>query len=411
MSPTLRGIIIPAMLRPPAPGAGTATVRLRRPRLGATAAGLMVLTSQWAAAQAIGSLGVGASYIRYDGFLASGAAVVAPGLRFDSRRVSVAGQGSWAVFESGNQVLQGTAALGFLAATSDRWRLELSTAAGVSKYASEASTGHLLGGARVHLTGRHAGAWVGATIGRTSGAVASAPIEAMVAGWSVRRRWSLLGSATVTGIGADRFLDLAGTIRWNGPIEVEARLGVRPWSRTGGNVGDPITGAFGEVTAQVPLASRLSLSLSGGSYPSDPVRRVLGASYLNAGLRLRAFGRDPAGPVPRLAAGREREPSLPVAGEARLQLARAGAHSTIRILASGVERVDLMADFTDWEVVSLRQVRPGVWEGPIPALEPGTHRLNVRLDGGPWIAPAGTRAEPNEFGGITGVIVVPPAER
>jgi hypothetical protein len=397
------------MLRLPALGADATTVRLRRPRLGAAVGGLLVIASQWAAAQTVGSVGVGASYIKYDGFLASGAAVVAPSLRFDSRRVSLAGQGSWAVFESGNEVLQGTAALGFLAARSDRWRLELSAAGGVSKYADEAGTGHLLGGARVHLTGRRTGAWIGATMGRTSGLEAVTPIEATVAGWSVRRRWSLLGGATVTWLGPDRFLDLTGTIRWSGPVELEARLGLRPWSQTTGGVGDPITGAFGEVTAQVPLNRRLSLSLSGGSYPSDPVRRVLGASYLNAGLRLKAFGRDPRGLVPGLPAARNREPTTPVAGEARLSLARDGARTTIRILASGVERVEIMADFTDWEVVSLRQVRPGVWEGPMAALEPGTHRLNVRLDGGAWIAPAGTRPEPNDFGGVTGVVVVPPA--
>ncbi len=101
MSLAGRGIIIPAMLRLPALGADATTVRLWRPRLAALG-GLLVVASQWAAAQTVGSLGVGASYIKYDGFLASGAAVVAPSLRFDSRRVSLAGQGSWAVFESGN---------------------------------------------------------------------------------------------------------------------------------------------------------------------------------------------------------------------------------------------------------------------------------------------------------------------
>jgi hypothetical protein len=39
-------------------------------------------------------------------------------------------------------------------------------------------------------------------------------------------------------------------------------------------------------------------------------------------------------------------------------------------------------------------------------LAPGVHRLNVRLDGGEWVVPAGARPEPGEFGGAVGVIVL-----
>ena len=39
-------------------------------------------------------------------------------------------------------------------------------------------------------------------------------------------------------------------------------------------------------------------------------------------------------------------------------------------------------------------------------LDPGAHRLNVRVDGGPWRVPRGTRLEADEFGTAAGIIVI-----
>jgi hypothetical protein len=39
-------------------------------------------------------------------------------------------------------------------------------------------------------------------------------------------------------------------------------------------------------------------------------------------------------------------------------------------------------------------------------LSPGVHHLNVRLDGGPWLVPAGAFAVDDGFGGHVGLIVV-----
>jgi hypothetical protein len=36
------------------------------------------------------------------------------------------------------------------------------------------------------------------------------------------------------------------------------------------------------------------------------------------------------------------------------------------------------------------------------------HRLNVRVDGGRWLAPAGTMHAADEFGGQVGTVAVPP---
>jgi hypothetical protein len=37
----------------------------------------------------------------------------------------------------------------------------------------------------------------------------------------------------------------------------------------------------------------------------------------------------------------------------------------------------------------------------------GIHRIAVRVDGGPWTAPAGARRADDDYGGEVGIFVVP----
>jgi hypothetical protein len=55
--------------------------------------------------------------------------------------------------------------------------------------------------------------------------------------------------------------------------------------------------------------------------------------------------------------------------------------------------------------VPLLRTSDDTWEITlrVPA---GTYRLDVRADGGPWLAPRGTRLQRDEFGGEVGILVV-----
>jgi hypothetical protein len=46
------------------------------------------------------------------------------------------------------------------------------------------------------------------------------------------------------------------------------------------------------------------------------------------------------------------------------------------------------------------------WEG-LFRIAPGLHRMNVRRDGGPWMAPAGTTRSADDFDGEVGVFLLP----
>lgn len=356
-------------------------------------------------AQTAGSVAVGGSVVEYDGFLASGAAVIAPTFRFDSRVFSFGGQGSWTLFESGSSVLQGSLAAAWVAAARGAFRFELSSSAGASVYRDEQSSGHLLGGARMHLLGNSAGAWIGATAGRSYG-TAGVPLELAATVWSVRNRLTFLGTVTGTLHDEVRYVDFLGAVRWISPrLELEARLGARPWGRNVVNAEESLTGAYGELDILAPLNRWLSLTLSGGKYRADPVRRTLGAQYISAGLRLGALGRSArrVGLEAEAPGGRvvPREVSAP-----RLEIRGQGERKILTIRAPGASTVELMGDFTDWTPVRLSMTEPGVWKVELE-LPTGVYRMNIRLDGGRWVVPGAARVERTEFGGEVGVVVVP----
>lgn len=67
--------------------------------------------------------------------------------------------------------------------------------------------------------------------------------------------------------------------------------------------------------------------------------------------------------------------------------------------------VELTGDFTSWEPVILHRAHGDWWEVTLP-ITPGTHQVNVRINGERWIAPPGATVVDDDFAGVVGVIVV-----
>ena len=78
---------------------------------------------------------------------------------------------------------------------------------------------------------------------------------------------------------------------------------------------------------------------------------------------------------------------------------------TLRVRAPSATRVEVMGDFTDWEAAELAPAGD-VFSASFE-LSSGTHRLMVRIDGGPWIPAANTPAIDDDLGGRVGLLVVP----
>ena len=359
------------------------------------------------AAQTTGTVDLGVSTVRYDGFLPSAAASLTPTLTWGRPGAAVTARGTYLRFESGRRSLQGLIAASLFTPPSllpHRWRGELSISAGGSSYADFASFWHATGEVRLHFVAGGRGAWIGVTGGRTS--YGSAPRPVAVAGfgvWTRRAPVTLAASATRSMVGDTAYSDLASTIRASrGRFELDASLAARVSSRGAGH------GVHGEASTTLTLGERLALFVSGGRYPTDPVSGSVAGRYASVGLRLRTA-------LPRARPIRDGRPFVrsPANGDggagigARLyvQPAPDGAVRVVVHVAAATT-VEVAGDFTDWQPVTLHRTGEDTWESVLH-IPSGVHRVNVRIDGGMWIAPAGTARAEDEFGGDVGIVAVP----
>jgi hypothetical protein len=359
------------------------------------------------AAQTTGTVDIGVSTVRYDGFLRSGAASLTPTLTWERPGTAVTARGTYLRFESGRRSLQGLVAASLFTSPNllpHRWRGELALSGGGSSYADFASFWHATGEARLHFVAAGRGAWIGVTGGRTSYGGAPRPVAVLGAGVWARRSWvTVAASATRSVVGDTAYSDLGSTIHASGGrFELDGSLAARVSSRGAGH------GVHGEASTTFTLGERAALFVSGGRYPTDPVSGSVAGRYASAGLRLRT-----ALPRPRVL--RDPRPLMrsPANGDggtgftARLEVQPA-PDGTVRVVvhAPAAARVEVAGDFTDWQPVVLLRTGEDVWESVLH-IPSGVHRVNVRIDGGRWTAPAGTARAEDEFGGEVGIVAVP----
>ena len=394
---------------------------------GARAALLAVLLccarTSSAAGQLSGTLDLGAGTYRPDRSIPGGIASIVPALRYQRGLVEVnalgvysdAPAGRWN-FEGGTEALVRTPSLGFL-------QLEATGKAEWTTHYRVQGTTTFTGGLRAHLTSRSgARAWVGRTFGSASSLGARRPLRRTEVGGSatlgaVQLQFTLanttvdrsfmLGPAdprapmtdslgSYPGPAGQRQVDrlaltdavLSGSWRFRS-VEFDASLG-RRFSRL-----TPESTIWG-LSASRDVSPTLALVAAAGRAGSDPVTSVPGARYFAVGLRLKVAAPTVA-PMPRRTASDESAPfriGPPVA---------AGREIVIQAPGAGV--VELAGDFTDWKPVALRPWGESSWRTLLP-VPPGLHRLAIRVDGGAWRAPPGTRAVQSEFGGEVAEVVV-----
>jgi hypothetical protein len=195
-----------------------------------------------------------------------------------------------------------------------------------------------------------------------------------------------------------RFSDLEASMHWDvGALELSAQTGYR--------FGDSYdvtadSKRWSAATATLWLNERIAIVGGGGRQPALPLRGLPARSFAMGGIEL-AYWPIAKGGVP---------VSLPRAALVKSfdmhPLTNAAGMQKIIIRVGGVETVDVMGDFSDWSPLTLARRGRDVWELSIP-LSPGMHRINIRVDGGPWMAPPGIPTMRDSFNGDVGMIVVP----
>lgn len=193
-----------------------------------------------------------------------------------------------------------------------------------------------------------------------------------------------------------RLTDLEGAVRWEHRL---VEFTVRGGQRFGERVDVmPESRSWASAQAAVWISSQLAAVAGGGREPAQPTRGLPARAFASLGVMLAYW------PIPRGAVLVATPASLVRAFELR-PAGVALQRLTARI--GGVESVEIMGDFTDWAPVQLVRRGRDQWELLIP-MSPGVHQINMRIDGGKWIAPPGVPAIKDDFSGEVGVLVIKP---
>jgi hypothetical protein len=172
------------------------------------------------------------------------------------------------------------------------------------------------------------------------------------------------------------------------------RFGVRQFSATT---------PWGAVSTTVWLTPRLGFTGSAGRALADVLRGVPTVRYASLSLRIGFADRGTMTPLKGTRSTIDRDVGP------RVDIRRGdGDLHTVTVIASTASNVEIMADFTDWEPVTLTRAAPsrGEWILSL-ALVPGSHRIALRIDGGEWIVPSNLPRVADEFGGVVGLLTVP----
>ena len=358
-------------------------------------------------AQARATIDVGASRVHYDGFEVSNAATITPTFDWYGHRGAVNARGTLLRFESGNRSLQGSVVGSLFIRPADGWRIETSATAGASSYADFASFWHALAELRIYRDISKGGVWIAATGGRTAFGSPSDARPVFAASVSALQRPSssllLLLTAGRAFVGDTQYSDIGMTARGQyGKIVLETILGTRVWSQGAGH------GVYGEASGSLRFSDRWAFVLSGGRYPSDPIRGSIAGRYVSAGVRFRIP--PPIRPAPHLPAqhtgANGGDGSDPPPSTTLTLVPESPANMRLVLRTPPATLVEIAGDFTDWQPVSMARTAGGSWEVVLPMAK-GVHQINLRIDGGPWTAPGGTTHLVGDYGDEVGTFIVP----
>jgi hypothetical protein len=384
---------------------------------------LCLACSAWAApaaAQLAGTLDMGAGTYRPDRAIPGGIASIVPSLRYRSGPVELGAIGVYSDAPAGRWNFQGGTAASVRTPTFGIVQLEATGQAEWTSHYRVRGTTLVSGGVRAYLTpGSGARAWVGRYHGQASALGTRRPLRRSEFGGSARlgavhlefsvanttvdralmfgqldpREDSLSSGPPAAGQRRVERVALTDAVlsgRWRiRSLDFDASFG-RRFSRSTAE-----TTIWG-LSASRSIAPSLALVAAAGRAGSDPVTSVPGARYFALGLRLKV-GSQVMAPLPPAAA---RTTAAPF----RIGPAVAAGREIV-IQAADARAVELAGDFTDWKPVALQRWGEDGWRALLP-ISPGLHRLAIRIDGGAWRAPAGTRPITSEFGGEVAEVVV-----
>lgn len=380
------------------------------------------------------SFAAGAVMSTADGTLPLSAIALTPGLRYSDSHVAFAAQA--AAWLSGNDIQLGNSSASFNAHTPSIHgvRAELLGSADRLFLDPSRMSDGVDAQARLHYMRQRAGIWLGSGVSRPLRTATVSNVNVSSGGI-----WTKLGNATfrgnVTSFFFTKVVDTTGQpsacgtaagygqmaaimtyiayMQTAGTCRHQSRLtdleGIVAWQhryieltmRAGQRVGSaadvtPESRQWAAGQAAIWITNQIAAVAGGGREPAQPTRGLPARNYGSLGVML-AYWPIPRGVVP---------VETPASRVAAFEVRSAGADmQRLTAKIGSVETVEIMGDFSDWTPLPLVRRGRDQWELLVP-MSPGVHRINMRIDGGPWIAPPGTPTVTDGFNGESGVLVI-----
>ena len=189
---------------------------------------------------------------------------------------------------------------------------------------------------------------------------------------------------------ARHYSDFESSVYWShGPLALDGLIGTRVSTSYGQRT------TWGHAQASWALGEQFALVATGGSRASEPAIGRLGGNFFSFGVRLASASWIAHALHP---GARSTASNFGVRAD--------GPTRIIYVHAPAARTIELMADFTDWQPVAMRHAANDEWQVAMQ-IAPGTHRVNIRVDGGQWSAPPGASTLQDEFNGVVGLVVIP----
>ena len=357
----------------------------------------MVLSWALEAQQTALTIDVGTSRLRFADSINATALSVSPTLRVTSPRASLWLTGTLSrIGESSSN--SGVIDAELMTNRPGRVWGELQGIAGGSTHNDGTRTGQLLGLARVNFADRRRGAWLGGGTGTTWDGAWRMVLQGDAGAWLATSAGSALFTVAPTVVDDTiRYADLTfGVLRSREPWEFTGTLGARAGNQL------PTLPAndkvWGNLSAIYWANPSIGLAASAGTYPVDFTQGFPGGRFVSLSIRWRASRVGALAPAPRV---------VPSGDVREFQTRKeSGDLQRVRVFAPTARGVSLMGDFTAWSPMAMAP-EGGGWWGASVVLRRGTHEIALRVNNGPWLVPPGLTPLKDEFGGSTGLLVIP----
>jgi hypothetical protein len=404
----------------------------------------LLTTGEYAVAQSASELEsrieAGAVTTSHAGAMPVSAFAFTPGIRFANRRMTVTARGSALLGASSWQLGNAAANLTAFSPLLYGVRAEVVANANRQFFDPALQNDQLDAEGRLHFMRQRGGVWLGSGVARplrvttvsnvnvSSGGIwtrlGTTTVRGSVTSFFFTKAWNtdsmesaaipcahlaappttpttglMVASVVATASGCryqSRLTDLETSVRYEHKL---GEITVRGGQRFGdGYDVTPESRRWASAQLAIWVSNQVAAVAGGGSEPAQPTRGLPARKYASLGLMLAYW------PIPRGSVLVETPQSLITAFELR-PAGNAVQRVTARI--GGVESVEIMGDFSDWAAMPLVRRGRDLWELLVP-IGAGVHQINLRIDGGQWIAPPGMPTMKDGFSGEVGVLVIKP---